>query len=616
MRILKNFYRPLSFLIVFIITHIFFPFLDIFIFPGIFIIFWKNKELPELVVYGLGISLAFWVVSFNFLHFFNIGLSAWIRISIVFFKILFICVFEKFSRISEWPWIKIDRRAAICVALLAYVFILRLFILKFLIAPSGADMSMHSYMARLIYENNGMPISHEPILPIKSFGAVSYGFSVLIAIFSILAHTPVYKSAIVITGIAYAALTLGVYVFLERFTKSKKYSFIIAILITFFTVHPQALVRQGGNSFVFSFFFTTLVIVFVSYFFEAGMPFWIVPVSALFFFTAVLIHPILPVSTGAIGGLILIVYFLIKKQHCAIFCRRTVFFIIMIFLLICPHFLNLKIDLSVKEINWIFKLEKQFIRLPDKITPGNLVFILRETSFYIMRYFGGIIDYLGVSNALIVYICGLMIIFVSNPLAGFLSILSCGLVMTALINSNYWFLPASYFLYPDRMALLYILPLALSASYLFEFFMGILKKVYLRAIVISAILLFSFFLNQAHYINVSCQDTTVTKSDLAAFKWIEKNTKAESVFQNSYGDAGLWIPVIAYRKILSPHINVVYMDEFNEGAKGISPDYVYLGKKSVYGSSFTRQDFEKAKKDYIEVYLKDGVEIYKRRESQ
>jgi hypothetical protein len=102
----------------------------------------------------------------------------------------------------------------------------------------------------------------------------------------------------------------------------------------------------------------------------------------------------------------------------------------------------------------------------------------------------------------------------------------------------------------------------------------------------------------------------MSEADLKAIQWIAETTAPGTVVQNRYGDAGLWIPAIAFRPITDPHLSPFFFDEFRAASPRLEAEYVYIGKKKLLGEPIAREEFESRPNLYRKVYDRDGVLIY------
>ncbi|MEO7112861.1 MAG: hypothetical protein ABI183_20630, partial [Polyangiaceae bacterium] len=68
---------------------------------------------------------------------------------------------------------------------------------RWLVAP-GADMSMHSFMTRLIVEAQRLPTTYEPIFPIHDFGSYAAGLPSLAAVLTALSGMPAHRTTLIV----------------------------------------------------------------------------------------------------------------------------------------------------------------------------------------------------------------------------------------------------------------------------------------------------------------------------------------------------------------------------------------------------------------------------------
>ena len=188
-----------------------------------------------------------------------------------------------------------------------------------------------------------------------------------------------------------------------------------------------------------------------------------------------------------------------------------------------------------------------------------------------------------------------------------------------IINSSYWFLPYSYLLFSERIAILLLIPFSIAMGYLIKIILD--KKIlnnYLpksmhfpfQTIFFILIIILSYS-NYTHYLTVSNYYSMVTKQDLDAFDWILENTEQDALFLNNYGDAGLWIPAITLRKSRTIQTVPVYFDETEKYLSSLKPNYVYFGEKMVYTKELDYYSYDSQPELYEKVYVNDKVTIFR-----
>jgi hypothetical protein len=206
---------------------------------------------------------------------------------------------------------------------------------------------------------------------------------------------------------------------------------------------------------------------------------------------------------------------------------------------------------------------------------------------------------------------GLLILALRRPVLAVACAVWVLTVVGLVINSMYWLLPLSYALYPERVAVLLLLPCALVIAALLD---GVRELLARRALMLWGMAVLVLFVavrpNEKLFYKGVVPNALVTPADLRAMQWIQANTDPQAVFRNQYGDAGLWIPAIAFRGITDPHLNPFYFDEFRAASRAFEARYVYVGKKKALGEPISVQEFESRPDRYRKVYDHDGVMIY------
>ena len=315
----------------------------LFFIPGILLIFsrsFNKKTLTEFLVYVVGLSLSFFVVMPWFAKYLNVPLMLSAYLVFIFSAII---MGINIKRI-DLKHLNADRQEMVLMGIFLLVLLLRCLPMFFQIAPAGADMSMHSYIARLIYDNDGIPSSYRPILPISNFGAYPAGFPTLSALISLLYDCPVYRSGLLMSCLTHALICFGLFVLLLRFF-DRNTAAATSIAATFLTRSPQWIIRWGGNPTVLALFFFLLAF---SLIIELKEKFsWLKMISASLALAAVLItHSIV----FYLGGIILAVYFLVSiKDYKNIYATAVCLFICMLVFLL-PYLVNLKFTITKSAI--------------------------------------------------------------------------------------------------------------------------------------------------------------------------------------------------------------------------------------------------------------------------
>jgi hypothetical protein len=399
-------------------------------------------------------------------------------------------------------------------------------------------------------------------------------------------------------------LTLAFYSFLRVFW-DRQTSAMVALLVTFLPRNPQYFIDWGGDPTLLALAFLVLGLGVVPSLSErtwlgacglgalitsAGVFTHLIPVIGLLYVTIPTLIYLCLCSPMAQRDKIrrVVVNFLGCGMICAILVA-----------LCLPHLFSTEV--SVAEIEWVQHFQRQGAGGAWGGTLGNALVSIPQ--YLTEKIFGG--------PFVILSLLGLVMLVGFWPPIGLPSIICALTVVGLVVNSMYWVLPLSYALYPERVALLLLLPFALGIAALLDRAQRLLtQKDFMLWAVAALILLAAVRHNEQLLRHGLIAHALVTTADLQAMRWIQENTEASTVFHNRYGDAGLWLPAIAFRSITDPHLNPFYFDEFRAASPELNARYIYIGKKKLLGEPIPIEEFEARPDLYHKAYDHDGVRIY------
>ena len=350
------------------------------------------------------------------------------------------------------PPMCLGRGACLLLAIVtATILLARLVPAALLYAPPGADMSMHAYNARLIIDSDSIPRTHRPLLPIDSFGEYPIGFAVLVACTSLMKGAELLSSAILWTGLTYVLLTLGLFLFL-RVWLSPGVSLVTAAVATCLAAAPQNYFDWGGNPTVLSFAF---ILAALSLFFSLKDEhrFLSLFVQASFWAAALLIHsiPFLGAAYFLLAfGLCFSARAVVLKRAADLktYTARCALVIATALALVAPFLAGYSANVSDNEIGWVKRWQTE----ADHVWHGTIHNCLWVIPPYVVHVSGRHI----IGFAML----GLFLSTLSWRVR--FSAVFASLVLLALtLNSQYWLLPFSYALYPERMTAMLLAPMAL-----------------------------------------------------------------------------------------------------------------------------------------------------------
>jgi hypothetical protein len=579
--------------------------LFLLILPGMLVVYlpwWRQRFLSDLFVFVVGTSIAFWIVTFWFIPYGKIPLSSW-ACGVVALAALVMGI--GVWKYPERARIVVDRDDIFAVLLLVSAVVLRWsFVWRWPLTPAGADMSMHSYLAALIAAGDTSPTSHLPLLPVDNFGAYPVGFQALIALMSMLGGIPIYRGAMFMEVSTLAFLTLAFYGFVRVFW-DRPSAAMVALLVTFLPRNPQHFVQWGGDPTLLSLGLLVTALALCPWLKERmSLGMWVF--CALFVAASIFTH-LVPVIGFCYAMLPVAVYVAIDRvlaprQALQRIIRNVPAIGLVSGLLaaVCLRAL-LSAEVSAGEIEWVRQFQQ---RGAGGAWGGTLGDAIVTIPLYLTEKIFGV-------PFVVLSMLGLLVLAYRRPRLALASGICVVAIIGLVINSMYWVLPLSYATYPERVALLLLLPFAVGIGALLD---GVRRLVPGRDMLLWGMAAVTLFVavrhNERLFRKGILPNTLVSEADMKAMHWLAETTAPGTVVQNYYGDAGLWIPAIAFRPITDPHLNPFIFDEFRSASPGLRARYVYVGKKKLLGESIAREEFESQPDVYRKVYDQDGVTIY------
>lgn len=585
----------------------------LFIFPGVLILLsqdlFPTTYIMEKIPVIIGVSLAWWIIGFWFLRLIPIPLHIFIYLTLI--------------SSAVWGLYKAYRfrykRAFITGSLGMNVLILLFFAALFVpvlqmatrqIAPTGQDMSMHAYLAKIIYRTDGFPKTMKPVVPVDQFGYYPVGFPVVIADLMNINHLPVHTNALWLTAITYWLFAVSIYSLLRQ-NFSPVVSAITTLLISWVPHVPNDLIGWGSNPTVLSMDFLILGVAFAGWVKNR----WSIFFMFILFYTAFLTHYMLPIGFAYI--------FLILLPVAGI--RGIVRFQKNL-----RHIPWLLMALAVAPLLWHMRSYSWQISPATKLYVAGLQRadlsawagapgweIIRASWQFLMTTL--------TPNMMTLYALACIAMLCVHRQQMRMHLLSMLGLIILIVNSRYWLLPFSSLLYPDRMVLIALLPMSVGIAEGLTIFLAYTYKYFvihnhrnhlLLHIILIAILGYVFIpglrISYRRFLTTS-SDSVVSSEDLTAFSWMSTHTKPTDVIMNNYYDAGIWIPAIAERSITTYHTNPIDMDLLQKNLR--PPTYAYIGHTSLtrLGTDPVQQEIARRADEFVLVYEKGATKIYQLR---
>jgi len=473
------------------------------------------------------------------------------------------------------------------------------------LAPAGADMATHTYTARVIMYYDTYPKTHEPIVPINTFGFAPYGMSVIIAVVSSISHIPLYTSALIVTVLVYPLLAAAVCVFLLNYYPLLP-TLLSVLYIFFYETNVLLYMFWGGNTTIMS---IALLTIGVSFFIGSLQnKAWNIlrgfvgaAMLAASFYThqtpfVILLYVMAPLFFWALK----------KKEYQHL--HKILFVVFVTFCMLVPFMMSYK-SIGASEISHIVQWQRgsRFI-LPD----NNVASIVLSTIKNITTWHSPVF--------VILTSISLAVALFKRATHGAIYTVAIVFLLLTVVNANYWFLPLSPILYPDRVLTIMIVPSVFFITYLFHSVLSeswalFFKSRIYRFVLVVLFLYVAWSSGAVVFKNIKWLNTdlngnaSVTKDDLMVFNWIEQNLSTNTVIANNYGDAGIWIPGIIGRRITHNDTNAHYISTISNKSQ-LKPSYIFIGSKPVYGIEYKKEDMKNNRK-YRLMFNAGNAHIYK-----
>lgn len=590
-----------------------------FLFPGFLLLLVPGDDLSlsDRLVHAAFASLAFWMA------------SLW-PLSVIGLPLHWYCHGVTALSLAAFVWLGLGRgrvpvlnfraRDVVVLSVLAMVVYLRVRPLFIATAPSGADMSMHAYIVRLMAGAAGVPDSYQPLLSLDHFAAFPAGFHTIGAIFTLMADHPAWWSAFVMACMSHALFFAGLYM-LVREVVGWREALAAAVGCALLLREPQGMVGWGGNPTVLGLAFVPMLFVAERMVRRGGNRLLAGGLCLLYLQGLCMSHGIVFMQTFYLSLLILPVAWLAGPRPDRGY-YKTLAVVAVLFLALCIPY-ALRIDFAAiddRVLDWI----RNWVRETDHAWHGDWADALWTIPAYLHRRLALMPFFFWSILALAALGAGRLWFRGRRELA-WLAAFAAGTFLL-IVNCRYWLLPASYLVYPERTAAMLVLPLAVLAGAglrLAAEFMGLEQRpgqgpdadrgglgrmLWQGALAVA--LVFGVFDGEVGYTTHVARETTVTPPDYQAIEWIAKYTPEDAVIETNYVDAGTWIPALAGRRVTAPHVNIAVLYQNENPGRG---DYLFTGAKPVYGQQTLKAKELLEQKDKYQLVFRAGPScVFKR----
>lgn len=573
-------------------------------FPGILLSrYLFLQDFISRVIFIIFFSLGFWVCVAWFISLLSlpldISVGVLLAVSIIGFIVQKALLGKRSITSTEGSGQKMKTHhwaLIIAILLLCYP-------LTFISIPPGCDTAMHGYITRLIINNDGLPHSYRPILPVDYFGSYSAGYHILTAMFSWFKVGLLRHAINLISVMVYPLALLGIIFFFRQFF-SERTAVFTAIIFWGLNSTLQNTISWGGNPTMLAFgacMFTAGIIVYAIK--EKSSLFFIL--SAIPLATIPLIHAI-PAVTFAymapLGYCILLYHFKDSRKWLLI---NTATLVVATLLLLTPFLIHFRNENSPELLQMIKDWQNKMMgsRLTGNVG-SNLLITLDEIKYRI-----------GELPVILAGVCMIALLVFRRYRQVVITLCFLAMTYVLIFNYGYWFLPLSELLYPERIVFFTIIIMAFFLGYMLQLLEDRrynFSVFHYNISVYSLLVLILFVCSGVRIYNTSqslknsafhCDEPT-----MQAFDWINSNTPANAMLVASYNDAGMWIPTFTNRATLGTHLHFIHLvQHIPEKMKASKvPQYIFVTQRDVVTDAEILKEIPNKQK----VFVNSSVTIY------
>ena len=409
------------------------------------------------------------------------------------------------------------------------------------LVPPGVDGAMHTAVARIIADAHGHPAGFRPLWPLDFFHSYPVGQPTLTALVAALGDLDLRRAGLAGHALAYALCVVAFAAAAGRWTNGP--SGLAAGLVAVFSARaPLHFWTWGGAP-------NALGIAFAIAALAAGIDSLqgdrrAAAVCGIYAAASLLAHGVSVVALAWTTPILLLGALAFRRD----LLPRPLLLVAAggLSLGLCaPYLLTLHPVLGPREIAWV----RESIRASASLS------VFPRMLHDVPLLAGG---------------AALAAVIARRPRRAAFPAALAALLVLLVLQGRIFALPGSALLYPDRIAVLLLYPLALLGHDALEG-RGRIALAACAALCIHGVSL------QARSLRIGEEDALATARDLALLD--SAHLPEGCAVVNNYGDAGQWVPALLSRPITVPQVNVLFFDEV---ATTVHPCAALRGEKRPY----------------------------------
>jgi hypothetical protein len=406
-----------------------------------------------------------------------------------------------------------------------------------LVAP-GVDGAMHTAVARVLADAGGHPLGFRPLWPIDFFHSYPVGQPTLTALIASLSGLGFRQSGLAGHALAYALVLIAFASALSRWAGGSTSGLVAGVVAVLVGRSPLYFWTWGGAPNALGIAFGVAAIGAAV---DAIADWRSSATCAIFAAASLLTHGTTAVAfTYALLPLIAVALWrsaLFRTGAVRLGCAAAAALV-----LAAPYLFTMQSVLSAGEVDWVRETAR-------RTTSWSLFARMLHDVPLIA---GGV---------------ALPAVLARDRARALVPLAIAGGLVLLVLNGRFFLLPLSVALYPDRVAVLLLVPLAALAHD------ALAPRPRIAALCLAGLLGHAGVL-QAKLVAAGREHALATEDDLRLLQSLPRCT-----ILTNYGDAGQWIPALAGTAITRPQVNVLFFDEVNSR---VHPCAAFRGEKRPY----------------------------------
>lgn len=413
----------------------------------------------------------------------------------------------------------------------------------------GCDTAMHGYVTRLVIEQQGVPGTYRPLLPVDRFAGYSAGFHLIAASAAYFQPEWLMAGLSAATAVAHVIAVFGLALLLSLFAPSST-ALLVAMVVFWFNRSLQTVVDWGGTPTMLSLGLVLSALALFGYAIRERSQVF-AAMGATVWSAATLTH-LIPAYTGLYVGMGLIAYWIWKYRPPLLFLLKSAGVSVAVAVAcLAPFILNMDDPRSPALSQRIREWQH---RMMDDAFTGDL-FSDAYRSLMEVKF--------SLSDLTIISVTACVLWLLSRRryrTLGFVSGLSL-LLFALTMNTGYWLLPFSELLYPERVMYFYVIPCGILTCRTAEELEPLRARTRGLAVPVIAVAVVGVGLHNCFLRYVDALAHPDRRSDagvMEVFAWIGEHTAPDAVIHVAYDTEGMWVPALSYRAAVGTHLHFIH----------------------------------------------------------